>query len=236
MVLDVRIGGTLPSQIKQAQDVLLSNLQSVIRLDSNSGLIETVLELPRFAWLEAVVNAVTHRSYSHQGDHIRVQLFDDRMEVESPGRLPGSVRIDNIRHTRFSRNPRISRVLADLKFVQELNEGVNRMFEEMERAGLPEPVLQQTESGFKVTLYNNLALREAAYSGNVPRGFELVMEELTKVGYVTVNRAVQLTGLSAPTVRRHLSRLASAGVVERVATSATDPTAFWVLNLGKNPE
>ena len=67
--------------------------------------------IPEFAWLEAIVNAVTHRSYSIGGDHIRVEIFDDRIEIGSPGRLPGLVRIDNLRSTRFARNPRIARAL-----------------------------------------------------------------------------------------------------------------------------
>ncbi len=89
------------------------------------------------------MNAVTHRSFSLGGDHVRVELFDDRLEVESPGRLPGLVRLENIRSTRFARNPRIARALSDLGYGRELGEGVNRMFEEMNRVGLPDPVYHQ---------------------------------------------------------------------------------------------
>jgi ATP-dependent DNA helicase RecG len=65
LTLDLRIAGSLPDQIARAEQALLANLRSVTRLNPRTGRFETVPELPRFAWLEAVVNAVTHRSYSH---------------------------------------------------------------------------------------------------------------------------------------------------------------------------
>ena len=60
------------------------------------------------AWLEGLVNAVTHRDYSISGDYIRVTMFDDRIEFLSPGKLPGIVTVENIQNTRFSRNPLIA--------------------------------------------------------------------------------------------------------------------------------
>ena len=72
--------------------------------------------IPERVWLEAIVNAVVHRSYSIGGDHIRVSLFTDRLEVESPGRLPGLVRIETIRSTRFARNPRVARTVLEFGF------------------------------------------------------------------------------------------------------------------------
>jgi ATP-dependent DNA helicase RecG len=190
----------------------------------------TTPEIPAFVWLEAIVNAVTHRSYSLQGDHIRVTLFDDRLEVESPGRLPGPVRIENIRRTRFSRNPRISRTLADLRLVQELNEGMNRMFAEMALAGLPDPVLQQTDAGFKVTLFNRSdAERDRVRSmiELIPAGFGPALDKLFAEGRLTTGEAADLSGMSLPTVRRHLRTLEAAGLLERIGKSPNDPHAYW---------
>ena len=98
------------------------------------------------------MNAVVHRSYSLGGDHVRVELFEDRLTVESPGRLPGLVRLENIRSTRFARNPRIASAMNDLGYGRELGEGVDRMFQEMELAGLPDPVFTQGPASVLVTL------------------------------------------------------------------------------------
>lgn len=232
LIFDRRIGGSLPEQIARAEDVMLNQLRHVTRLDETSGLFTTVPELPRFAWLESIVNAVTHRSYSLQGDHIRVRMFDDRVEVESPGRLPGPVRIDNIRRTRFSRNPRLSRTLADLKLVQELNEGMNRMFEEMTLSGLPEPLLTQTDAGFRVSLFNaneDVERIPEAIIASVPNRFVPALALLFQEGRITTGKAAEVAGVSAPTARRYLRLLDDAGWIERRANSIRDPHSFWTL-------
>lgn len=67
-------------------------------------------------------------------------MFDDHIVVESPGKLPGLVRADNIRFTHFPRNPKIAEFLKNYKFVKEFGEGVNRMCNELEQVGLKDPV------------------------------------------------------------------------------------------------
>jgi ATP-dependent DNA helicase RecG len=68
----------------------ISEHQPRRRALSGTGRFENVPLVPEDAWLEGVVNAAVHRSYSLAGDHIRVEIFDDRMEIESPGRSPAS--------------------------------------------------------------------------------------------------------------------------------------------------
>ncbi len=104
---DVRIEGPIPRQLHEAREVV-QRLQPVRRaLISTSGRFGEVPLIPEDAWLEGVVNAVVHRSYSLAGDHIRVEVFDDRIEISSPGRFPGLVDLsDPLRSTRFARNPR----------------------------------------------------------------------------------------------------------------------------------
>ena len=63
-------------------------------------------------------------------------MFDDHIVVESPGKIPGLVRADNIRFTHFSRNPKIAEFLKNYKFVKEFGEGVNPMCNELEQVGL----------------------------------------------------------------------------------------------------
>lgn len=72
------------------------------------GRFITEEEYPRFVRQEMIVNAVTHRDYSIRGTDIQIKMFDGRIVVESPGKLPGLVKTNNIRHTHFSRNPKIA--------------------------------------------------------------------------------------------------------------------------------
>ena len=84
-------------------------------------------------------------------------MYDDRLEILSPGRLPNTVTLDNMRETRYSRNPRIARNLVEFGWVRELNEGVKRIYTEMQRLLLNGPVFSEPD-GTKVqlTLENNI--------------------------------------------------------------------------------
>ena len=103
---------------------------------------------------ELIVNAVTHRAYSITGTDIQIKMFDDHIVVESPGRLPGLVRADNIRFTHFSRNPKIAEFLKNYKFVKEFGEGVNRMCNELEQVGLKDPVYHTNAFMLQAVIYN----------------------------------------------------------------------------------
>jgi ATP-dependent DNA helicase RecG len=149
---DNLIEGPIPEQLLSARD-LVQRLQPTRRALLSEGKFGEVPLVPEDAWLEGIVNAAVHRSYSAAGDHIRVEIFDDRIEISSPGRFPGLVDLsDPLGTTRFARNPRIARVCADLNFGQELGEGIRRMFEEMRQAGLNDPVYRQTSGSVELTL------------------------------------------------------------------------------------
>ncbi len=116
------------------------------------------LQYPAFAWQETIVNAVAHRDYGIQGAGIEVWIFDDRLEVRSPGLPPAPVTVEALsrrQHLHVSRNPLMVRVLVELGFMRELGEGIPRMFDEMERAGYYPPTLSITGGmSFQVTLRN----------------------------------------------------------------------------------
>ena len=111
-------------------------------------------EYPVSAVREALVNAVAHRDYRLGGRRIEVRMFSDRMEITSPGGLPGFITVDNIVEEHFSRNPRIVSGLYQWGYIEELGLGVDLMIEEMVRAGHPPPKFKDTPYSFTVTLYN----------------------------------------------------------------------------------
>jgi ATP-dependent DNA helicase RecG len=115
------------------------------------------LEYPTFVWQEAIVNAVIHRDYGVQGAQVEVWMFDDRMEVRSPGLPPQPVTFEALNSgqaVHVSRNPRIARTLVRLGYVRELGEGVPRMINEMERQGFYPPRFESIAGMFQVTLRN----------------------------------------------------------------------------------
>lgn len=116
------------------------------------------LEYPTFAWQEAIVNAVAHRDYGIQGASIEIWLFDDRLEVRSPGLPPAPVTIAALNrreHLHVSRNPLIVRILVELGYMMEAGEGIPRIFDEMDRVGYYPPSLSIVGGmSFQVTLRN----------------------------------------------------------------------------------
>lgn len=147
------INGTLPQQIRRAETFLVDNLRKGVQLGEQMARREQ-LEYPLKAVRELLVNAVAHRDYSIKGDGIRLYLFSDRLEVTSPGGLPGPVTVQNIRDERFSRNSAIVQVLSDMGFIERLGYGVDRVIKLMQEDDLPEPEFAETAGGFRVTLYN----------------------------------------------------------------------------------
>ena len=145
--------GTLPQQIRRAETFLVDNLRKGVQLGAHMARTEQ-LEYPLKAVRELVVNAVAHRDYSIWGDGIRLYLFSDRLEITSPGGLPGPVTVDNIVDERFSRNSAIVQVLSDMGFIERLGYGVDRVIALMRENDLPEPQFSETAGGFRVTLYN----------------------------------------------------------------------------------
>jgi ATP-dependent DNA helicase RecG len=146
------IVGALPRLIESAWQVVWEEMRvaAVVK-----GLVrEEKSEYPSFAVREALVNAVCHRDYQLTGRRIEIRMFDDRMEVISPGGLPGYITVDNIVEEHFSRNPRLVHGLFQWGFIEELGLGVDRMIEDMVAAGHPPPEFRDTHYSFTVTLKN----------------------------------------------------------------------------------
>jgi ATP-dependent DNA helicase RecG len=226
---DLRIEGPIPLQLTEARQAIFDRLPTRRALAA-TGRFERVGLIPQDAWLEAVVNAVIHRSYSISGDHIRVEIFDDRVEVESPGRFPGIADAgDPLRITRFARNPRIARVCADLRFGQELGEGIRRMFEEMRLAGLADPAYHQTAGSVRVSLTSAPVDREL--EARLPKGARDLVRIVREAGRASTGELVEASGRSRPVVLRQLRALEAAGVLEWTGHSKNDPRAYWSLRV-----
>ena len=224
---DIRIEGCIPRQLLKAREEV-ARLQPVRQALRRSGRFGGVPLVPEDAWLEGVVNAVVHRSYSMVGDHVRVEIFDDRIEISSPGRFPGVVDLgDPLKTNRFARNPRIARVCADLNFGQELGEGIRRIFEEMRQAGSVDPIYRQTSGSVELTLSGELV--ELRLEAGMPENARAVVTELRSAGRLSTGEVAEVLGVSRPVAQQELRALRDAGILEWVGKSSKDPRAYWTL-------
>lgn len=226
---DIRCEGSVPQQIDEAAAIIQDRMPRVQALAA-SGRFEPRSIIPREAWLEGLVNAVIHRSYSLAGDHIRVEIFPNRIEISNPGRFPGYADPnDPASLVRSARNPRVARVCADMGSARELGEGITRIFSAMRSAGLAPPVYQQFSSAVRLVLSSSPALADnaAAELGGAARK---MLDLLRSAGEpLRTGDVERLAGVSRPTALRHLRSLRDAGLVRWEGESAQDPQARWRL-------
>ena len=164
VIKDEKFKGRIIEQVKNATAFVKTQIREYTKLGTGA-VFKTIPEFPEFCWTELIVNAVAHRDYSIGGTDIQIKMFDDHFTVESPGILPGLVRINNIREFHFSRNPKMVELLNEYDLVKEFGEGVDRIYRDMAEAGLPEPEYKQSEFMLYATLKNkNWGMEDATWA------------------------------------------------------------------------
>ena len=226
LVRDTTVEEPLLKIIDKAKDYIASQLREFTMLNPQTGKFQTVPEYPEFAWQEGIVNAVTHREYAMSGSYIKVSMYDDRLEIESPGKLPNIVTVANIRDTRYSRNPRISRVLTEFGWVRELNEGVKRIYADMEAFFLDPPVYSEPEQTVKLILKNNYIMRTLRQEGRTLQNIGVknwqmlddiehaILSYMMNKGPAKRMELVRYTEKSTGTISNRLNHLIDLGLVE----------------------
>jgi Predicted transcriptional regulator containing an HTH domain and an uncharacterized domain shared with the mammalian protein Schlafen len=151
---------------------------------------------------------------------------DGRLEIKSPGRLPNIVTVDNIFTTRFARNPVISRVLTEMELVRELNEGVPRVFKEMQEAGLPEPKIVETAANVTVVLYKGKTVSSSDNPSdtrlleNLSANLSVTQQKILKMiegrTYTNASNAAELLHISRNSVNAAISVLKEKRLIERI--------------------
>lgn len=243
-IKDFVIEGNIPSIIRQAERAVESQVRDFTRLGAD-GKFFTAPEYPKDAWVEAIVNACVHRSYNLKNMNSFVKMFDDRLEIESPGGFPPLVTPENIYDMHQPRNPKLMDALFSLRLVQCAHEGTRRMRDTMRSMSLPAPEFIQKEiSGVvvRVTLRNNIAARKIFLDSDAAKlvgeaifktlseNERQVINYLAEHKFVNVSEAQQLTGRSWPFVKQMLANLASKGILHHIHNgSVRDPRALFTL-------
>lgn len=132
------IESTLAEQFKGTMGFLKRNLRK--RQNGQNFNFPGILEIPEIALEEAIVNALAHRDYLISSS-IRVFIFDNRVEIISPGKLPNTATVESIRAgIQIVRNPVLISFIPKIGIpYRGLGSGVPRMIEECRKANLPEP-------------------------------------------------------------------------------------------------
>jgi ATP-dependent DNA helicase RecG len=234
VIKDMNFESSILTIIDEAKKYISDQLREFTALDQQTGKFKNVPEYPEFAWQEGIVNAVTHREYSMAGSYIKVSMFDDRLEIQSPGKLPDIVTVENIKETRYSRNPRIARVLTEFGWVRELNEGVKRIYSDMENFFLDEPIYTEPSNTVKLVLKNNIVMRMIRQSDKTKHDIgetiwascdDLEKQILTYMGSHRLATRAELeeyTGKAGRTITIRLNKMINANIIKRNGTK-NDP-------------
>lgn len=181
---------------------------------------EELLEYPRNAVREALVNAVAHRDYRISGRRIEIRMYADRLEIISPGGLPGYMTVDNLVEEHFSRNPRLVNGLFQWGYIEELGLGIDQMIEEMLQAGHPPPEFRATPHSFTVVLSNKRD-RPAApkWTRNMNERQTRAVNFVRESGSITNREYRQLcSDVSPETLRLDLADLVDRGILLKIGS------------------
>lgn len=233
VIKDEIFEGRILDIVRTSLDFVRSQIKERTRLGAD-GRFHTTPEYPEFAWKEIIINAIAHRDYSIKGTDIQIKMFDDRITVESPGTLPGVVRLNNLRTVHFSRNPKIARFLQEYEYVKEFGEGVDRMFNEMATAGLPDPEYRANAFMLNATIRNGVINEtDGAINGvingaiNLSAAEQSVMTAMKKSPRITREKLQNETTLGKSTIDRTIKALKEKGLIERIGPNKT---GYWKTN------
>ncbi len=210
----ITIEGWLYRQIQEAVDTTAKEVERIPKLGKES--LEGFVYPPE-ALHEIITNAVLHRDYS-VADDVHIRIFENRVEVENPGRLPAHITVRNILSERFARNGAIVRVLN--KFPnppnKDVGEGLNTAFDAMHKLGLKQPLIQERDNSVLVVLkHEKLASAE-----------EAIMDYLATHRTINNSKAREITHIAEDhRIRTTFRRMESKGMIERTEDSVTSNTS-----------
>ena len=198
-----KVVGPLENLVGQVEDRVLEIMEDA-SFEVNG--VSFPVEYPKEALHEVVVNAFLHRDYSVPDD-VQITIYDNRIEVRSPGKLPGNVTTDNILDAHFARNPNLVRLVNKLPdpLNHDMGEGLDTAFRAMNSAGLVPPSINEVGNSVVVILRHK---KLASYE-------ELILEYLGEHDWITNKIVRELTGEgSENVVKSALQRLRTKKLIE----------------------
>lgn len=189
-------GGSIYTQVEKAYNYVLehinlnSTFEGIMRKDE--------YEIPCNAIKEAIVNAVIHRNYLENAC-IDISIYDDRVEITSPGLLYGGLTIEDIKQGYSKiRNVLIAKIFNQMHIMEQWGTGIQRIISDCKSYGLIEPQFIQHNNFFRVTLFRPIKKADR---------INLIREYIKTHGSITNSEAQDILNLAPSTVKRLLSEL-----------------------------
>ena len=187
---------------------------------------ENILELPEDALREAVVNAVCHRDYFEKGARVMVEIYDDRVDIVSPGGVCKGITPENFGTISITRNSVLASMLYRINYIEQMGTGIMRMKNAARKANVAEPMFELADF-FKVTFK-----RSATVQATVPSDWqaiasdgqalkasdrkEAILSYIEEHGQATASEVSALLSLSKTRARAVLQEMARDHMIEKV--------------------
>lgn len=225
--------GPIQEQMEAAFQYVLEKINRGMRIQGMYR--QDIYELPVDSVREMIANSVAHRSYLEPGN-IQVALFDDRLEVTSPGMLLNGVSIKKMKEGYSKpRNRAIASAFAYMKIIEKWGSGIPRMLRECKGYGLPEPKFIDFDGDFRVNMFRNTEIGSANGDNYTVFGTidtkrqdeEKILELIRNNPRITQNLIKEQTDLSLRTVKRIMADLQKSGRVNRIGNNRSGK---WQVN------
>lgn len=218
--------GPLHEQFEKAYEYVLSKINLGAKIEGRYR--QDIYEFPLSSLREVIANAIVHRSYLEPAN-IQVALYDDRLEITSPGMLLSGVSLKKMREGYSKiRNRGIANAFHYMKIIELWGSGIPRVFEEFKTYGLQEPELIDFDGDFRINLYRKIG----AYSNDGTNGTndgtngtnefrvkENIMELINENPNITQNQLSAKLNMSLRNIKRFMSEMQKEKLIKRVGSS-----------------
>ena len=217
--------GSIQDQREAAFQYVLEKINRGMRIQGMYR--QDMYELPVDSVREMIANSVAHRSYLEPGN-IQVALFDDRLEVTSPGMLLNGVSIKKMKEGYSKpRNRAIASAFSYMKIIEKWGSGIPRILRECSEYGLPEPEIIDFDGDFRVNMYRQLPEKDWSHTDDTKHDTnDTISENDTKIlNLIRENPSITQAELkeklqvSIVTVKRLMANLQKRGLIERQGSS-----------------
>jgi ATP-dependent DNA helicase RecG len=222
--------GTIIEQVPEALNFIQRHISVAVKITGKPER-EEIWEYPKEAVREAIVNAICHRNYEDTGN-VQVRIFDDRLEVWSPGTLPPGITIQSLKgeHRSQPRNGLIAKCFYLIKYIEQWGTGTNRIVRLCKEEGLPEPQFAEKAASVVVTFKRakkNIQTSKESKKMRLNETQKKIVEYLREHKYAKTSELQEYLGLSVQAIRSNLRSMSA--ILNWSGRSKTDPSGEYSL-------
>jgi ATP-dependent DNA helicase RecG len=229
----ITISADLVTEVEEIMAFVRKHISKEFIITANPARIER-WDYPLDAIREIVLNMIVHRDYTHRGNS-SVKIFPDHIEFFNPGRLPDQISINDLLRGSYvsdCRNKQIARIFKEIEWIERYGTGIRRIKDFFKDYDSPEPVFENFQHGFRVTVYalqNNVHPKDTLKdtlkdtpkdtlkdTPKITKGENKVLVLIQNNNNITREEIAQQLNISINTVKKFIGKLKQKGALERM--------------------